>query len=378
MTGIRLQLLVRGAPSAWMPGRSVALAFATAALLLLLPSTSGAAVTIGADVNAASGQPFFCSEPCTTFQNVHPTRPYSAPADGIVVRWRVRDGAGTLRLRIIRSAGGGMYTGAGTSAPGAVPPGAVTTFDTRLPIAAGNFIGLDYVDANSAAGARPLPGGQNLNFFPPLADGQTRASDGTDNDVETLYSADIEPDADRDGFGDETQDLCSKDASTQGLCRGACANDRSGGPGHDVLTGTIAGDRINGLGGNDRISGLAGDDCLLGGSGSDRLSGSGGKDRLGGDAGNDRVGGGSGNDTIAGGSGKDRLGGDAGNDRLSGGSGNDTIAGGAGKNRLSGGPGNDVLRARNRKRDTVSCGAGRRDRARIDRFDRVSGCERIG
>jgi hemolysin type calcium-binding protein len=376
MNGIRLQLLVRGARCAWMRARSVALAFATAAVLLLLPSTSGAAVTIGADVNAASGSPFFCGEPCTTFQNAHPSRPYSAPAEGVVVRWRVRDGTGTLRLRIIRPAGPGTYTGAGTSAPGAVPPG-VVTFDTRLPITAGDFIGLDYVDANSAVGARPLAGGQNLNFFPPLADGQTRAADGTDNDVEALYSADIEPDADRDGFGDETQDLCSKDASTQGLCGGPCANDRSGGPGPDVIIGTIAGDRINGLGGNDRISGLAGDDCLLGGSGSDRLSGSGGKDRLGGDAGNDRVGGGSGNDTIAGGSGKDRLGGDAGNDRLSGGSGNDTIAGGAGKNRLSGGPGNDVLRARNRKRDTVSCGAGRKDLARIDRFDRVSGCERI-
>jgi hypothetical protein len=378
MNGIRLQLFGRGAPSAWMRGRSVALAFATAALLLMLPSASGAAVTIGADVNAASGQPESCGEPCTFFQTVDPGRQFTAPTSGVVVRWRVRDSIGTLKLRVLRPAGAGTYTGAGTSAPGALPSGVVTTFDTRLPINAGDFIGVDLVDANSALGTRPLGGGQEAGFIPPLADGQTRSPEGTNNDVENLYNADIEPDADRDGFGDETQDLCSKDASTQGLCRGACANDRSGGPGADVLTGTIAGDRINGLGGNDRISGLAGDDCLLGGSGSDRLSGSGGKDRLGGDAGNDRVGGGSGNDTIAGGSGKDRLGGDAGNDRLSGGSGNDTIVGGAGKNRLSGGPGNDVLRARNRKRDTVSCGAGRRDRASIDRFDRVSGCERIG
>ena len=33
-----------------------------------------------------------------------------------------------------------------------------------------------------------------------------------------LANADIEPDADRDGYGDETQDLCSSDASTQGAC----------------------------------------------------------------------------------------------------------------------------------------------------------------
>jgi hypothetical protein len=31
-------------------------------------------------------------------------------------------------------------------------------------------------------------------------------------------NADIEPDADADGFGDETQDLCPTDASTQGAC----------------------------------------------------------------------------------------------------------------------------------------------------------------
>ena len=31
-------------------------------------------------------------------------------------------------------------------------------------------------------------------------------------------SASVEPDADRDGFGDETQDGCPTDASTQGAC----------------------------------------------------------------------------------------------------------------------------------------------------------------
>jgi hypothetical protein len=30
--------------------------------------------------------------------------------------------------------------------------------------------------------------------------------------------ADVEPDADRDGFGDETQDQCPSEAATQGAC----------------------------------------------------------------------------------------------------------------------------------------------------------------
>ena len=32
------------------------------------------------------------------------------------------------------------------------------------------------------------------------------------------YNADVEPDADHDGFGDETQDKCPTDASTQDSC----------------------------------------------------------------------------------------------------------------------------------------------------------------
>jgi hypothetical protein len=36
--------------------------------------------------------------------------------------------------------------------------------------------------------------------------------------VEFLVNADVEPDADRDGFGDETQDQCPTNASTQGSC----------------------------------------------------------------------------------------------------------------------------------------------------------------
>ena len=50
--------------------------------------------------------------------------------------------------------------------------------------------------------------------------------------------------------------------------------------------------------------------------------------------------------------------------------------GGPGRNRLRGGRGNDRLSAANGKRDLVNCGAGR-DRARVDAFDLVRGCERV-
>ncbi len=63
-------------------------------------------------------------------------------------------------------------------------------------------------------------------------------------------------------------------------------------------------------------------------------------------------------------------------DQLFGESGNDVLRAGDGRNLLDGGSGNDRLEARNGERDDVRCGAGK-DRAIVDRIDRVSGCESI-
>jgi CSLREA domain-containing protein len=102
-----------------------------------------------------------------------------------------------------------------------------------------------------------------------------------------------------------------------------CSTRKTGTRRADVLRGTVGPDLIRGLGGNDRIKGLAGDDCIDGGPG------------------------------------------------------NDVISGGSGKDKLLGGRGNDVIEAADRRKDTVDCGKGRRDRATVDRIDRVTGCEKV-
>ena len=68
--------------------------------------------------------------------------------------------------------------------------------------------------------------------------------------------------------------------------------------------------------------------------------------------------------------------GGAGNDKLDGGSGNDRLSGGRGRNRYAAGAGKDTVNARNRKRERVDCGPGR-DKATVDRSDRVRRCERV-
>jgi Ca2+-binding RTX toxin-like protein len=145
--------------------------------------------------------------------------------------------------------------------------------------------------------------------------------------------------------------------------------------GDDTIAGTSAGETICGLLGNDSIRGGGGNDTLFGDACGDRAkavfgarAGAGGNDTLSGDAGND---------TIYGAGGRDRLNGGAGADKLFGGAGNDTLTGGAGVNRYSGGAGSDTVNARNGKRETVDCGAGKKDRATVDRRDKVKRCERV-
>jgi len=93
-------------------------------------------------------------------------------------------------------------------------------------------------------------------------------------------------------------------------------------------------------------------------------------------SGNDLIRGFGDDDCLVGGSGGDRLLGGSGYDRLTGGRGADTLVGGSGVNRYDAGAGNDVVNARNGRAELVSCGSGR-DRARIDRRDRVRNCERV-
>ena len=80
-------------------------------------------------------------------------------------------------------------------------------------------------------------------------------------------------------------------------------------------------------------------------------------------------------DAILGRGGRDVVKGRRSADCLRGGGQRDRIAGGPGHDRIEAGPGADVVRAADGQRDLVRCGAGH-DVARVDRSDRVRGCER--
>lgn len=161
---------------------------------------------------------------------------------------------------------------------------------------------------------------------------------------------------------------------------------------NDTLNGTASDDIMCGLAGDDTINGLQGNDTLFGdacgqkarlaaaqagSSGNDRLTGAEGDDTLYGGGGRDALDGASGSDKLFGGRGNDSLNGGAGRDALDGGAGNDKLTGGPGPDSYHGGAGNDTITSTDRRKETVDCGAGRRDSARVDRSDRVRGCEKV-
>jgi Ca2+-binding RTX toxin-like protein len=124
----------------------------------------------------------------------------------------------------------------------------------------------------------------------------------------------------------------------------------------ETFTGTLKDDRIVGTGGDDTIRGLAGNDDLFG------LRG------------NDSVRGGTGNDLVRGERGNDTLNGNLGRDNVFGGKGGDRIFGGDGDDELLGQGGNDRITAFNDNNvDSVDCGRGGDDTARVDLNDVVDG-----
>jgi len=112
---------------------------------------------------------------------------------------------------------GAASTGVSSSQSENLRLSGIYTFNTRLPVSAGDFIG---IDCCAAAGNyfRNITGASRDTWAPPpLADGETRAPNAT-LAIEAMVNADIEPDTDTDGFGDETQDGCVGQSGPQGGC----------------------------------------------------------------------------------------------------------------------------------------------------------------
>ena len=211
--------------------RRIVLVVGLAGLALAVPASASATVTIGTALGVLpSGEGIGFDPPgaAATFtqQDAPPslTSPggLRAPIDGVVVRWRIRNGpfSGSAALRIIRQPRplSTASTGGGTGPTVPVPANQLSTYDVRLPIFTGNAVGIDCCYPNALS---PFFFTSEANLFywePALIDNDPARAPTTYGSEALLVNADIEPDADHDGYGDETQDQCPADASTQGPC----------------------------------------------------------------------------------------------------------------------------------------------------------------
>lgn len=197
-------------------------------LALAATAPAPAAVTIGSNLkhvpNNSACAPTAQSPSCTMLSTVLPSESTAtggvvSPIDGVVVRWHVRSTSSTgefLRPRVLSSDTGGA------AGDFIYPPNvaAILTYQTRLSITKGQYFGVDVVGGNGAPIVFTNAGAGNTTvFFPLLPPGATVATvKSAASNLETLVSADIEADLDGDGYGDQTQDQCPTDKSTQGPC----------------------------------------------------------------------------------------------------------------------------------------------------------------
>ena len=192
------------------------------ALCVLGPAAPAAAqTTFGSSLPSGAGPAVGCSGAtcATSLERTEGESVAVSPINGVIVRWRLRTTEaqpGSVRLRILRSESGN-WRFLRSSSFSAVPAAAgVHVFATRVEISAGDYIGLDRPDTMDEI-FRTATGARSQVFASQPADGDV-AGATAENGRELLINADVEPDVDRDGFGDISQDLCATNPLTQGLC----------------------------------------------------------------------------------------------------------------------------------------------------------------
>lgn len=121
-----------------------------------------------------------------------------------------------LKLKVGRPLGGDSFRIVGDSPFKTPVPGQLSTYtDVRIPVAAGDVIGA-YYDTDGLCGLSVAGYGFHRAAGDPPA-GNT-VTLGSFTGLQLDISATLEPDADGDGFGDETQDGCPTDATKQLDC----------------------------------------------------------------------------------------------------------------------------------------------------------------
>jgi len=216
--------------------RLAALAVTGAAGLCALPAAADAATPFGSPLtedpsggnNANVTQcgspplPVPCTRVLTALNSGPATFPVTAPMNGVITKFRIKSGTPdlvtfrTARLsQITGQSALGIAAGTGPSVTLA-GTGQIEEYPARVAVQAGDHVALDAISTNAQFGSNGST--KQYQFVPPLVSGQGPRGSTDNEDEELLVQAVLEPDADGDGFGDETQDGCPGNGSATGAC----------------------------------------------------------------------------------------------------------------------------------------------------------------
>jgi hypothetical protein len=155
-------------------------------------------------------------------------------SDGVLTSWRYHSGAsgGSVKLKIFQRIGvtSNYKAAAASSLKGPLDPNKGYSFGERIPVKDGDLLGLTAVAAQTGITVvTGTPTDDNIGrFTADIPVGSTGAVTAVFSNSVLSLAATVESDADKDGYGDESQDECPTDASTQGACPTPPSSDTAG------------------------------------------------------------------------------------------------------------------------------------------------------
>jgi hypothetical protein len=200
--------------------RIASLAAALVAIAVPLVGAGGAAASVEAGNSCATNAIYPANTIIQLSRAAGSPLPIAAPVDGVITKWRLTNGGSEVTAQILKvlrpTADPKAFRVVDESAFGAAVPGP-NTFDTRLPVQAGDRFGL--YGLKGAIACAFGTGADKLGFTSGNSTIGTTLTASVEHASEQIpVSVVIEPDADHDGYGDETQDNCPQNPAAHSEC----------------------------------------------------------------------------------------------------------------------------------------------------------------
>jgi hypothetical protein len=203
--------------------RLVRLCFLSLAVLACTAQAASASATIGQLLPPyAAGS---CGATVAQTAVETGTQSYAVPAGGgVITSWQTQTGpnAGKVKLKVFRAtANPTQYLIVGEEGPHNIAANTSPSFSSnvRVPVQGGDLLGLNGAGTNCTSYQAGKNGYHSVGFglgLDPLA-GSIGTVEGGTSQMALEITATIEPDADHDNYGDETQDVCLNDPGAHAL-----------------------------------------------------------------------------------------------------------------------------------------------------------------